>query len=343
MGIDAGEPISLKIVLDDVNFVRQLDESTFMQIKEIRYSFEISLKPKTSDFNIIKENLTCQYTFFNYERKKESLEIKEKIGTGQFALFRKNGQIEIDRKKPDSVKFEEDNIWPIFLDKEAFPIQLILGLPIFAFLAGSALENITIYNFDPKLSKRAVAITGRAVLEANGENLAIVLKNILENKKKRKKLYNLVQDLLPFVDALDVDRLTDKSLLFNLKESYFKKQLPASFLSDGTINLVALIIALYFQNNDLTIIEEPERCIHPHLISKIVEMMKDAPPEKQIIITTHSPEVIKHAGIENIFFISRNRKGYSDISRPSEAETVKIFLENDMGIDQLYIDNLLGG
>jgi len=65
-----------------------------------------------------------------------------------------------------------------------------------------------------------------------------------------------------------VEKFADKSLLFKLKESYNKKQyLPASLISDGTISITALIIALFFEKRPLTIIEDPERNIHPYLIS----------------------------------------------------------------------------
>ena len=114
-------------------------------------------------------------------------------------------------------------------------------------------------------------------------------------------------------------------------------------MSDGTINITALIIALYFEEKPVIAIEEPERNIHPHLISKIVDMMKDVSErfEKQIMVTTHNPEMVKYAGIENILLVHRDDRGFSKISRPSEKDEVRIFLENEMGIEELYVQNLL--
>ena len=155
-------------------------------------------------------------------------------------------------------------------------------------------------------------------------------------------LSNLINDLLPFVDKLDVEKFADKSLLFKLREIYAKDQyLPASLISDGTINITGLIIALYFEKKSLTIIEEPERNIHPYLISKVIEMMKDAAKNKQVIVTTHNPEMVKHAGLENILLVSRDKDGFSTVTRPQEKETVKTFLKNQLGIEELYVQNLL--
>ncbi len=93
----------------------------------------------------------------------------------------------------------------------------------------------------------------------------------------------------------------------------------------------------------MIVIEEPERNIHPYLISKIVEMMVDVSERlnKQIIVTTHNPEVVRYTDIDNILLVYRNDKGFSQISRPAEKEEVKIFLENEMGIEELYVQNLL--
>jgi len=179
-------------------------------------------------------------------------------------------------------------------------------------------------------------------LEEDGSNLSIILKNITEKKEDRRKLFNLVKDLLPFVEDLNVEKFADKSLLFKLKESYFKTQyLPGSLISDGTINMTALIVAIYFERKPFVIIEEPERNIHPSLISKVAEMMKDASRRKQIVVTTHNPEFVKYAGLENILLVSRDKNGFSTISRPMDKAEIHVFLKNDIGIEELYIQNLL--
>jgi predicted ATPase len=206
------------------------------------------------------------------------------------------------------------------------------------------LSSIAIYDIDPKLSKKSTLITGKTELDSDGSNLAGVLKSILSAKKNRRKLSNLMKDLLPFIEDLSVEKQADRSVLTSLKESYSgKKYLPAPLISDGTINLTALIIALYFEDDPLIVVEEPERNIHPRLISKILDMMKDVSEKmgKQIIITTHNPEVVKNAGVENLLLIYRH-EGFSAVDRPAERERVREFLKNEIGVDELFTKNLLG-
>lgn len=310
---------------------------------EVIYEFAIKFKKKGLGFEIVKEKSTQKCKFVKLRRQKKRVEEKEKLGGGEIIFYRANGKLEIDLNKPAGVLIKEDDIILPFLREEKLPPNTLFlkSLP-FPSPLGEVLSDISIYDFDPKLPKKATPITGKAELEEDGSNLSIVLKNVIEDKKKKRRLFNLINELLPFVDDLDVEKFADKSLLFKLREKYFEKQyLPASLISDGTINITALIIALYFEEKSLTMIEEPERNIHPYLISKVVDMVKDASQEKQIIITTHNSEIVKHADLESILLISRDKEGFSTISRPTDKKEVKMFLKNEIGIEELYVQNLL--
>jgi len=315
-----------------------------VKIYETTYKFTMELRKKGLGFEIVGDKLTQKFDIVKLELKGEKIEEREKLGRGEITVSNVKGKINVNSLKlPEGVPLKEEEIFPPFMKEERLGSRtLLLESSLFLFLMPPIFRDILICDFDPKLPKKATPITGKAEIEEDGSNLSIVLKNIIENKDQKRKLFNLMKDILPFVDDLGVEKFADKSLLFKLREIYTKTQyLPASLISDGTINITALIVALYFEKQLLTIIEEPERNIHPYLISKVVEMMKDASQKKQIIVTTHNPEIVKHAGLENILLISRNKEGFSIISRPHEKDTVKTFLQNELGIEELYVQNLL--
>jgi len=348
INVGATENFSLKVVSDsDFRLVvRRTKNDDFIGIKtyETTYEFALKFKKRGLGFEIAKDNLTRQCNFVRLEERKKKLEEKEKLGEGDVTVSRANGKVKIGLHKPEEVPIKEEDIYPPFLREEKLPPNTLLIQTPFFFIPilEGFFGNISVYDFDPKLPKKATPITGKAELEEDGSNLSIILKKITENKEKRRKLFNLVNDLLPFIGNLDVENFADKSLLFKIQEIYFENQyLPASLISDGTINITALIVALYFEKKQLTIIEEPERNIHPYLISKVVDMMKDASQKKQIIATTHNPEIVKHAGLDNLLLVSRDEKGFSRVSRPAGTEEVKTFLENEIGIEELYVQNLL--
>lgn len=318
-------------------------------VNEFMYAFGIEFYKNMKGYKVAEEKLVVNCDVVEFAKKE--MKNKRKIGEGKFIYDRDKGKIKSDFigniiKKEDiipSFLYKDDFIKEKLSAKELF-ISTHSFFPFFLFGIRDFFSDISIYDFDPKLSKKSTLITGKTELEPDGSNLAIVLKNVLANKKNKEKISNLIKDLLPFVEGVEVEKLADKSLLTSLKEIYSgNKSIPAFLISDGTINITALIIALYFEEKSLIVIEEPERNIHPHVISKIVEMMKDVSERlnKQIIVTTHNPEVVRYTDIENILLVHRNDKGFSQISRPSEKEEVKIFLENEMGIEELYVQNLL--
>ena len=92
--------------------------------------------------------------------------------------------------------------------------------------------------------------------------------------------------------------ITNFYLEFLIDQSW----LPFNLLSDGTKRLfyiISEILATYnveglLYNDDLNIIllEEPELGIHPHQLHQLMEFIKEQSKEKQIILTTHSPQVL---------------------------------------------------
>lgn len=203
--------------------------------------------------------------------------------------------------------------------------------------------QLPIYDFNAKLPKQTAQITGKIDLEEDGSNLVIALKNILEDEGQRREFSNLLHDVLPFAESVDVQRLADRFLHFRLRERYSGDQyLPASLLSDGTIHVIALLVALFFSDKPLIVIEEPERSIHPYLLARVAALLKDASRNKQIIVTTHNPEIVKNVALDDLLFVSRDREGFSTIRRPAESADVRVFLENEIGIDELFARNLLG-
>lgn len=355
INVGATENLDIEIVLDQVYKPRRRRTKAGIPIEIEIYNniYKLSLRFKGKQkgglgFEIANDELIQKCRFFKVKEQKKK--IKEEIGQGDITILCNNGKVQIKLNYLNSlnnVPISEDDIYPPFIKEIKLPQNTLLinmfDIPFFLPSVKESFSRISIYDFDPKLPKKATPISGKAELEEDGSNLSIILKNIMEIREKRNKLFNLVKDLLPFISDLNIEKFADKSLLFKLQEIYYKKQyLPAPLISDGTINITALIIALYFERKLLTIIEEPERNIHPYLISKVVEMMKDASRSKQIIVTTHNPEIVKYAGLNNLLLISRDEKGFSKVSKPIEKKELETFLKNEIGIEELYVQNLLG-
>jgi len=277
-------------------------------------------------------NSKCEFIKLKRDLRTGKFEEESIISKGELLVKNDQGKIEIDFKNLKKIGLSNESLFPPYFLEQEFKQKLLLETLFFHMPLHFAeiFQEIAIYNIDPKMCRRATPIKGKTDLEEDGCNLAFVLKNIIENKEKKRKFNNIIKDILTFIEDLGIDRFADKSLLVKFREKYSQtKYLPASLVSDGTINITALIVALYFETKELIIIEEPGKNIHPYLISKVISMMKDVSNEKQILITTHNPEFLKNVDINDIILVSRDRYGFSKMCRPFEKEEVKLFLKND--------------
>ncbi len=206
----------------------------------------------------------------------------------------------------------------------------------------SEIFNFKIFDFDIKKAKLPSTTNDLIELRENGENLSIVLRNIFRNNDDKIAFLNLVQQALPFVKDVNIENYYNENLVLNLQESYYKdKYLPSAVLSDGTIVVFCLVLAMFFDKSNIKIFEEPERALHPYLISRLIALFYDASTENQIILTTHNPEMLKCVKLEDIFLISRDEKGSSGIRPVKSYESLDLFLQNDLGIDEIIACSLL--
>jgi len=319
--------------------------------REFFYRFSINFNGKKRGYNVFEEILGIGIELLNSGEKNGKIET-ETLEKGKLVFIREGREIKYEIDGNIRGYLRDSTFFYLvkeFLGDKSSGKKLLLEseIPLFPIPVDYYLRNfirhIALYDFDPQLSKSATQITGKTELEPNGSNLTLVLKNILEDKEEKEKFFDIIKSILPFVESIAVEKLIDKSMITSLRESYSKVFLPAFLISDGTISIAALIIALYFEEKPLLIFEEPGRNIHPYLISRVIEMMKDVSEEvkkRQIIITTHNPEVVKYADTDHLLLVYRDDNGFSQISRLFEKENVKIFLEN-MGIEELYVQNLL--
>lgn len=336
--------ISIRIVYDPGLLVTRKKGALNIRYTKFTYGFDLEMTGKGRGYRIKRDCLEKEMEF--PAAGKGAGKAPGAVRTGKSVLCNSGGKIVYKLNVPRDVKITADEVIPPFLKEEKLPPDsLLLESSFFSFFHRfeKFFDKIAIYDFDPRLPKRSIVTSARIELEENGSNLAIALKDILENPERKRKLSNLLKDLLPFFEDLEIENLSDKSLIMKLRELYNSSRfMPAPFISDGTINLINMIVALYFEDKSFIVIEEPERSIHPALISKVIEMMKDASRKKQIILTTHNPEIVKAAGPRDIYLISRSDDGFSSVSRPYEKEEVRTFLENDIKIEDLYTKDLLG-
>lgn len=315
----------------------------FIDIKDFTYELQVKFQEK--DFEVAFERLELKCDILMPKNGKISkrqsyeklLETTEVTSSGKIFVTRENGVIKARKRgiPEDIYKYCTPSVSSAYIDSKKTFLESSMGFWLLDWKG--IFQGAAIYDVDPKLPKRAISFTGKQDLESDGSNLTIILKAIDEDPEKKKRFSTFLNNLLPHAKSISVGNVGHKALIFNVIESYEKQmEVPASLISEGTINIIALIYILYFQRNPLVLIEEPEKNIHPRLLSKIANILADASRQKQIIITTHNPDLVKYAHVENIFLVHRNKKGFSEIAKPASQVRLKKFLTEDIGVDELF-------
>jgi predicted ATPase len=346
VSLGATKPLEIEITSEDRMRVPRGSRRGAVAITTERtvYRFALTFHKRGPGYTISDDALVQDWTISRRTPGAEPVE----LGRGVLTTRNERGRISSDIQVPDELADLAEDILPVYYRKERGARgSLLLEQPFLGFapaLWSRDLEETAIYDIDPKLPKKAVPVTGKLELEEDGSNLAIVLNNVLSKRGTKTQLVNLMSDLLPFVDNIGIEKFADTSLLFKVMERYGpRKYFPASLISDGTINITALILALFFESsNRLTIIEEPERNIHPHLISKIVGyMLESVSSRKQLIVSTHNPDLVANAPLESILVLQRDSNGFTTFSRPADSKRVRAFLESELGVKSLFTQDLL--
>lgn len=335
------------------NMYEKNDQYYGIMIKDSSYTLKIEAGKNHRDFNISYEKWRLKVIIYHLkedEGEEDKLVEIEESAEGGFITLIKKGKIISLEKEPENLPIEIEDIFSykkeyrkvedFFMDKILIYNPILFSsysMEIYKFF-----NTISLYDIDSKLPKKAIPFTGKKDLEENGNNIAIVLDTIFQKKKEKEKFNKILNDLLPFADDLTVDQLRDKSFITCLKECYCNHYFPAYLLSDGTINIVAMILILFFEKKSVIVLEEPDRNIHPQLLSRIIYMMEDVAKrlDKQIFITTHNPEIIRYIDYKKLITIKRDEDGFSQISKPSKNEEIKNFLK-EMGVADLFIEGIL--
>lgn len=93
-------------------------------------------------------------------------------------------------------------------------------------------------------------------------------------------------------------------------------------LGDGIISLIFILDALYdTDSRELLVIDEPELSLHPQLVRRLRRELSQAAAERQIVLFTHSPQMVSWDDIEAGAEIARVYKvgGESLVAQPPRS------------------------
>ncbi len=190
-----------------------------------------------------------------------------------------------------------------WLAEDSLALPLIGGDRRFAPVFRS-LEGMQYYSIDPhKLRGWQIADSG-GVLYSDGSNAARVLREIADrDPDDLQRICELMEAIVPTLKRVEVKEYGGRlELEFTQRwdDGPRSLTLEASAMSDGTLRALGLLTAVYQRPTpSLLVIEEPEVTIHPGALGVILDVLRLASRRTQVIVTTHSPEVLDADWLED--------------------------------------------
>lgn len=183
-----------------------------------------------------------------------------------------------------------------------------------------ALGNLRIFQLRPNSSREFGVPTPGAELARAGENLPAVVdlmqRRYLDNWKAVLEGMSLV---VPGLEQIEVGYSRSRTLELLFHEQGFGRPWSSAEVSDGTIQTLALMVAIHDPRATMLVIEEPENSVHPWIIRHVVDACIAASATRQILLTTHSPVVMNHVHPEQVWLMWR-RAGTSRLARLVERD-----------------------
>ncbi|MFV2098628.1 AAA family ATPase [Micromonospora sp. LOL_014] len=116
--------------------------------------------------------------------------------------------------------------------------------------------------------------------------------------------------------------------------------------SYGSIRALALLALLYDPAPPrLTCIEEIDHGLHPHILDRLVELLREASERTQFLIATHSPPLVNRLTPDELIVCERGEDAASRIPAidPDTVRAMERELHGEVGLGELWFTGALGG
>ena len=118
-------------------------------------------------------------------------------------------------------------------------------------------------------------------------------------------------------------------------------EMPAWLVSDGTVRFLALTLLAYLPvPAGPYLIEEPENGIHPRNMENVLQSLSSI-YGAQVLVATHSPDVVRSVGINKVLCLSRHDDAGTDIVTGPAHPMLRNWT-SDMDIGLLLGSGILG-
>ncbi len=178
-------------------------------------------------------------------------------------------------------------------------------------------------------------------LEENFSNLGLFLNYLRGKPAAKRKIIEHLRNLYEGLEDFDVQVKGGTVEVFLTEGDFI---IPASRLSDGTLRYLCLLAILCDPDPPkLICIEEPELGLHPDMIPKIADLLKDASSRTQLVVTTHSDMLVDALSDQpECVVVVEKHDGKTELRRLVNNDELKSWIEK-YNLGETWSRGLIGG
>lgn len=216
-----------------------------------------------------------------------------------------------------------------------------------------ALRAMGFYNLNPAAMKELQSPDAGELLHRNGANIASVIGRLSSDQPEvMDRIRSYLTSIVPSTVGVERVALGPKETIQFRQEvagSEYPWRFFAANMSDGTLRTLGTLVAVTqladrTRRVRLVGIEEPETALHPAAAGALVDALREAASQTQVVLTTHSPELIDGVNLDDEQLIAvQVEKGTTKLGPvdPASSQAIRNHLYTPgelLRMDQLEID-----
>jgi predicted ATPase len=280
------------------------------------------------------------------------------IRSERFTFKRRSGRgrrITVRGNKAEFIKMSvgsEDREQELQLRRTSLALSTLRQLPKSE--GGEEIDRIaqlfaTFRVFNPDVA-RAVqpARVHQEYLLPDASNLAWAIMNLMEDDTAFSEFLDDARAMIPGLRDVVLEEVDGPApaVGVQLVEQGLRGRTYLADASFGTVRVLALLALLYDPKPPLlTCIEEIDHGLHPYLLDRLVERLRDASRMTQFLIATHSPALVNRLRPEELLVCERDAQG-STILPAVDAADIRAkerATDGNLALGELWFSGVLGG
>lgn len=190
-----------------------------------------------------------------------------------------------------------------------------------------ALTSMGFYNLSPVAIRSPQQPDAGTLLRRDGSNLASVLGRLGDTHPETlERIVEYLRRVAPGIEAVSrkavgpMETIEFRQTVAGQKNAW---SFAATNISDGTVRGLGVLVALLQRNASppmLVGIEEPEVALHPAAVAILIDAIRDASMQTQVIVTSHSPELLDRDDLDDDAIVAvASEQGVTVIGPVSEV------------------------